>query len=108
MAKHEHQQAVRAFGLGSIGNPSCPLEERLDRLDRAVESIAAALAKAEQRPRQYAPGWREDMERAIDEVASALFIIHVPRYPVDGPAKRLKDLRRRVSDMYGALLEMHC
>lgn len=83
-----------------------PWNERMDTLQLRMDGVEQELGKAGRLSGMHATAASEAIEIAIDEIAGALFAFHVPRYPVDGPAKRLKELRRRVSDLYARLQDL--
>lgn len=107
MAKNELPPCEQRAVPGLHGPRTHPWDERMDTLELRIVDIERDLGKAERMSGGCAAAAREELEAAIDEVASALFAFQVPRYPLDGPARRLKDLRRKVSDLYVRFLDLH-
>lgn len=49
---------------------------------------------------QCSAEWCTATEHVIDDLASALFSIHEPKFASDEDTKKLKELKRRVHDLY--------
>ncbi len=69
------------------------LEESLNALENDVDE-AATMSNA------CTKEWCQAVEHVIDELANAIYSIHEPVFTTDDQSKMIKDLRRRVHDLY--------
>lgn len=69
------------------------LEESLDSLERGIKEAEAMDAVC-------TPEWCRSNERIMDELNNRLFSISEPTWSTDEDNKRLKDLRRRLKNLY--------
>lgn len=106
MAENEPHPCGQCTVPGRQDAQAHPWDERMDTLALRIAGIEREMGRAERMAGKRAAAMRDELESAIDEVAGALFAFQAPRYPVDGPARRLKDLRREVSDLYARFLDL--
>lgn len=69
------------------------LEQALTQVDKDIEE-AAKMAD------QCNAEWCTATEHVIDDLASALFSIHEPKFASDEDTEKLKTLKRKVHDLY--------
>ena len=69
------------------------LEKSMDLLDRDI-------SEARDMARECTDEWCEATEHVIDELANALFSISEPRWADPEDSKKIKNLKRRVYDLY--------
>lgn len=69
------------------------LEESLDILERGID-------EAENMTDVCTPEWCVATERIMDELANRMFSISEPHWSSEEDSRRLKDLKRRLHDVY--------
>ena len=76
-------------------------KEFLDGLQRSLDQAEKEIEDASNMQDICTDEWCEATEHYLDDVANAVFSISEPRYNAD-PAmeKKLKELKRRVHDLY--------
>lgn len=69
------------------------MEESLDMLEKEIDEAAemSEICTAE---------WCEATEHVVDELNNSLFSIREPRWSSEEDSKKLKELKRRVHDLY--------
>ena len=69
------------------------LEKSLDLLDQHIDE-AAQMAET------CTSEWCQATEHVIDEIANSLFSISEPHWSSEEDSKKIKELKRRVHDLY--------
>jgi hypothetical protein len=69
------------------------MEKSLDMLERDIKEAADVASECTQE-------WCEATEHYIDDIGNYLFSIHEPRWADPEDSKRLKNLKKRLHDIY--------
>jgi len=69
------------------------LEKSLDLLDKEIDFTSKMVNAC-------TVEWCEVTEQTLDEISNALFSISEPQWISDEDSKKLKDLKRKVHDVY--------
>lgn len=69
------------------------LEQSLEKIETSIEE-AAGMTKV------CTDEWCEATEHVIDDIANSLFTIHEPKFSSPEDSKRIKDLKKRVYELY--------
>lgn len=72
----------------------------LNALENSLNKMDADIQEAGQMADQCTSEWCEATEHVIDELSNSLFSISEPRWANEEDTKRLKELKRRVHDLY--------
>jgi hypothetical protein len=69
------------------------MEESLDMLAKGIDEAAemSSICTSE---------WCEATEHVIDELSNSIFSISEPRWASDDDSRKIKQLRRRLHDLY--------
>ena len=76
------------------------LEQSLEKLDKDIEEAAQMAGECTFE-------WCEATEHVIDELSNSLFSISEPRWSTPEDSKKIKDLKRRVHDLYANYKEVY-
>jgi hypothetical protein len=69
------------------------LEESLNNLEKEIDD-------AGQVQNACTDEWCKAVEHALDDYANFLFALHEPRWVSDEESRKIKDLKKRVHDLY--------
>ena len=72
----------------------------LNSLDLAVQKLETDVKEASEMAGVCTDEWCEATEHVIDELSNALFSISEPRWSSPEDSLRIKQLKRRVHDLY--------
>jgi small-conductance mechanosensitive channel len=72
----------------------------LNSLDLAVQKLESDIKEASELTGVCTDEWCEATEHVIDELSNALFSISEPRWSNQEDSLRIKQLKRRVHDLY--------
>ena len=79
----------------------------LNALENSMNKMDADIQEAGQMANQCTSEWCEATEHVIDELSNSLFSISEPRWANEEDTKRLKELKRRVHDLYANYREVY-
>ena len=69
-------------------------------LETSIRDLEADIDEAADMSDRCTAEWCEATEHVIDEINDALFTIHEPRWASDEDSNRIKNLKRRVRELY--------
>jgi hypothetical protein len=69
-------------------------------LERSLDALEKDIQEASEMAGVCTSEWCSSTEHVIDELANALFSISEPRWSDPAQSKRIKELKRRVHDLY--------
>ncbi len=72
----------------------------LDSLDTALDNLEKDIKEASDMAGVCTDEWCEATQHVIDDLSNALFSISEPRWSNEEDSKRIKQLKRRVHDLY--------
>jgi uncharacterized coiled-coil protein SlyX len=72
----------------------------LQALEQSLQDLEQDIQEASEMADKCTSEWCEATEHVIDELSNALFSIHEPEFVSDENRKKLKQLKRRVHDLY--------
>jgi hypothetical protein len=72
----------------------------LDSLEKSFEQLEADIDEAASMSDACTSEWCQATEHVIDELGNALFSISEPRWAPESSTKKLKDLKRRLHELY--------
>jgi phage shock protein A len=72
----------------------------LDALEKSIDQLEKDIDEASAMSAVCTSEWCEATEHVIDELNNALFSISEPRWASDAASRKLKQLKRRVYDLY--------
>ncbi|MFP4348074.1 MAG: hypothetical protein ACOCWY_05655 [Thermodesulfobacteriota bacterium] len=72
----------------------------LNQLDQSLTKIEENLNEASGMTDVCTDEWCEATEHVIDDIANSLFTIHEPKFSSPEDSKRIKDLKKRVYELY--------
>ncbi len=72
----------------------------LDSLDTALNNLEKDIKEASDMAGVCTDEWCEATQHVIDDLSNALFSISEPRWSNEEDSKRIKQLKRRVHDLY--------
>ena len=72
----------------------------LKSLEQALDKLEADIQEASQMADQCTSEWCEATQHVIDELSNALFSISEPRWSDPEDTAKIKQLKRRVYDLY--------
>lgn len=72
----------------------------MDGMEKSLDLLDRQIIEARDMTSICTSEWCEATEHYIDELGNALFSISEPRWSNEADHKRLKDLKRRVHEMY--------
>jgi len=72
----------------------------LNQLDQSLKKIEENLDEASGMTEVCTDEWCEATEHVIDDIANSLFTIHEPKFSSPEDSKRIKDLKKRVYELY--------
>lgn len=75
-------------------------ETYMNSLESSLEKLEKDITEASEMAGVCTNEWCESTEHVIDELANSLFSISEPRWSDEKYTKRIKDLKRRVYDLY--------
>jgi hypothetical protein len=79
----------------------------LHSLQKSIDSLDKQISEAAEMAGVCTNEWCEATEHVIDELANSLFSISEPRWANPEDSKKLKDLKKRVYDMYANYKEVY-
>ena len=74
--------------------------EYLNGLEQSLNQLEKDIQEAGEMSQVCTSEWCTATEHVIDELANALFSIHEPSFASEQDTKKLKDLKKRVHDLY--------
>lgn len=75
-------------------------ETYMNSLERSLDALEKDIREASEMAGVCTNEWCQSTEHVIDELANSLFSISEPRWSDDKHSKRIKELKRRVHDLY--------
>jgi hypothetical protein len=69
-------------------------------LERSLKLIEEGIDEGEEMTHICTDEWCEATEHYLDYIAHGLFTIHEPEYASDEDSKKIKDLKKRLHDIY--------
>jgi hypothetical protein len=72
----------------------------LDALEKSIDKLEKDIDEASAMSSSCTSEWCEATEHVIDELSNALFSISEPRWTSQAMSQKLKQLKRRVYDLY--------
>jgi hypothetical protein len=69
-------------------------------LDKAVAKLEKDIGEASQMADSCTSEWCQATEHVVDELSNALFSISEPRWANDEDSAKIKQLKRKVHDLY--------
>jgi hypothetical protein len=72
----------------------------VDSLDKSLAHLERDLTEAEEMRDICTDEWCQATEHYIDDIGNALFSISEPRWSSKEDSKKIKDLKRRLHDIY--------
>jgi hypothetical protein len=69
-------------------------------LEKSLDDLESGIDEAAQMSDACTSEWCEATEHVIDELSNSLFSISEPRWGSDEDNKKIKELKRRVHDLY--------
>ncbi|MFZ0242162.1 MAG: hypothetical protein WAL90_10990 [Desulfobacterales bacterium] len=72
----------------------------LDSLDTALDNLEKDIKEASDMAGVCTDEWCQATQHVIDDLSNALFSISEPRWSNEEDSKRIKQLKRRVHDLY--------
>ncbi len=72
----------------------------MSALETSIRDLEADIDEAADMSDRCTAEWCEATEHVIDEINDALFTIHEPRWASDEDSNRIKNLKRRVRELY--------
>lgn len=79
----------------------------LHQLDQSLKKIEENLDEASGMTKVCTDEWCEATEHVIDDIANSLFTIHEPKFSSPEDSKRIKDLKKRVYELYANYKEVY-
>jgi capsid protein len=79
----------------------------LQSLEQSLQSLESEIQQASDMTNICTDEWCEATEHYIDDIANALFSISEPRWANKADSDKIKDLKRRVYDMYANYREVY-
>jgi hypothetical protein len=74
--------------------------EFVKNMEKSLESLEEGIDEAAEMTEVCTSEWCEATEHVIDELANSLFSISEPRWSSDEDSKKIKQLKKRVHDLY--------
>ncbi|MFP4477033.1 MAG: hypothetical protein ACLFOY_15845 [Desulfatibacillaceae bacterium] len=72
----------------------------LNALEKSLDNLDAEINDAMATEKKCTGEWCTAVEHFIDELANSLYSIHEPRFTSEAESAKLKDMKRRVHDLY--------
>ena len=72
----------------------------MSALEKSLHDLEKDIEEAADMQHRCTSEWCEATEHVIDEINDALFMISEPRWAAEEDTRRIKDLKRRVRDLY--------
>jgi hypothetical protein len=72
----------------------------LDALEKSLAQLEEDIEEAASMSDTCTSEWCQATEHVIDELGNALFSISEPRWAPESSTRKLKDLKRRLHDLY--------
>jgi hypothetical protein len=72
----------------------------IDSMEESINSVEKGLDEAGGMREVCTSEWCEATEHVIDELSNALFSISEPRWASEEDSRKIKQLRRRLHDLY--------
>lgn len=72
----------------------------LDGLEKALQNLEAQIKEASEMVETCTDEWCQATYHYVDDLSNALFTIHEPRWANPEDSARIKELKRRVRDIY--------
>jgi capsid protein len=79
----------------------------VDSLDRALQKLEADIQEAAEMKDVCTDEWCQATEHVVDELSNALFSISEPRWSNQEDSAKIKQLKRRVHDLYADYRSVH-
>jgi hypothetical protein len=72
----------------------------IDNMEQSIQTLEKGIDEAAEMTEICTSEWCEATEHVIDELSNSLFSISEPRWVSDEESKKIKQLKRRVHDLY--------
>jgi len=72
----------------------------ISNMEEALNMVEKDIDQAAQMSEICTGEWCEAIEHVIDEISNSLFAISEPRWSSEEDSKKLKELKKRVHDLY--------
>jgi hypothetical protein len=72
----------------------------MDALEKSIQDLEKDIEEAADMSHRCTNEWCEATEHVIDEINDALFMISEPRWSRDEDSRRIKNLKKRVRELY--------
>jgi len=79
----------------------------VDSLDQALQKLEADIQEASEMKDVCTAEWCQATEHVVDELSNALFSISEPRWSNQEDSAKIKQLKRRVHDLYADYRAVH-
>jgi len=79
----------------------------VDSLDQALQKLEADIQEASEMKDVCTEEWCQATEHVVDELSNALFSISEPRWSNQEDSAKIKQLKRRVHDLYADYRAVH-
>lgn len=72
----------------------------MNSLEKSLKNIENEIGQAKEMRSTCTDEWCQATEHYLDDIGNALFSIHEPKFSTPEDSKKLKELKRRVYDLY--------
>lgn len=72
----------------------------INNMEKSLDVLESNIDEAAEMAETCTSEWCEATEHVIDEIANSLFSISEPHWSSDEDSKKIKELKRRVHDLY--------
>jgi len=72
----------------------------INNMESSLDILEKGITEAAEMSEACTSEWCQATEHVIDELANSLFSISEPHWSSDEDSKKIKDLKRRVHDLY--------
>jgi small-conductance mechanosensitive channel len=79
----------------------------LTNMEKSLDSLEKGIQEASEMAQVCTSEWCEATEHVIDDLSNYLFSISEPRWANEEDSKKLKELKRRVHDLYANYREVY-
>jgi hypothetical protein len=73
----------------------------INNMEKSLDVLEQGIDEASQMAEACTSEWCAATEHVIDEIANSLFSISEPHWSSEEDSKKIKELKRRVHDLYG-------
>lgn len=79
----------------------------LNALEKGLDSLESQIDEASEMTGICTDEWCNAIEHTIDDLNNSLFSIHEPRWITEKDSNRIKQMKRRVHDLYANYREVY-